>query len=164
MAMITTFIASSLLSRGLGFWWAPFAALAHGFLLRVDRARPECRRLEANPLDPVIITIGLVIVIRGTTAPVRELEPRFPAAFSQSGLVVGHTEIAFSHFDLFIAAAVLLLMGAILVLFRATTLGLRMRASAFHTERCRGCLECGSGGFSPSGGHWPEWLGRWPVC
>ncbi len=61
----------------------------------------------------------------------------FPAAFSQSGLEIGHTKVAFSHFDVFIAVAVLLLMGANLVLFRATTLGLRMRASAFAREVSR---------------------------
>ena len=133
MAMITTFIASSLLNRGLGYWWAFLAALAIGFLLGALVERVLIRPLEGKPeLNPVIVTIGLVIVLEGLAGAVYGNSSRgFPAAFSQSGLVVGHTEIAFSHFDLFIAAAVLLLMAAILVLFRATTLGLRMRASAF---------------------------------
>jgi branched-chain amino acid transport system permease protein len=97
------------------------------------------RPLEGKPeLNPVIVTIGLVIVLEGVAGAVYGNASRgFPAAFSQSGLVVGHTEIAFSHFDVFIAAAVLLLMGATLVLFKATTLGLRMRASAFSREVSR---------------------------
>jgi branched-chain amino acid transport system permease protein len=61
----------------------------------------------------------------------------FPAAFSQSGLKVGNTRIAFSHFDVFILIAVLAVMVATLVLFRFTTLGLRMRASAFAGEIAR---------------------------
>ncbi len=139
MAMITTFIASSLLNRGLGYWWAFLAALAIGFLLGALVERALIRPLEGKPeLNPVIVTIGLVIVLEGLAGAVYGNSSRgFPAAFSQSGLVVGHTEIAFSHFDLFIATAVLLLMGANLVLFRATTLGLRMRASAFAREVSR---------------------------
>jgi branched-chain amino acid transport system permease protein len=139
MAMMTTFIASSFLNRGLGYWWAFLAALAIGFLLGALVERALIRPLEGKPeLNPVIVTIGLVIVLEGLAGAVYGNSSRgFPAAFSQSGLVVGHTEVAFSHFDLFIAAAVLLLMGAILVLFRATTLGLRMRASAFAREVSR---------------------------
>ena len=166
MAMITTFIASSLLNRGLGYWWAFLAALAIGFLLGALVERALIRPLEGKPeLNPVIVTIGLVIVLEGLAGAVYGNSSRgFPAAFSQSGLVVGHTEIAFSHFDLFIATAVLLLMGANLVLFRATTL---RPADARVGLRPRGvddCSECGSGGFSPSGGHSPAWLERWPAC
>src|ERR1019366_9136631 len=61
----------------------------------------------------------------------------FPAAYSQSGLTVGHTKIAFSHFDVFILVAVLVLMTGTLVLFRATSPGLRTRASAFAGEISR---------------------------
>jgi len=43
----------------------------------------------------------------------------------------------FSHFDLFILCAVLAMMLALLVLFRFTALGLRMRASAFSREIAR---------------------------
>jgi branched-chain amino acid transport system permease protein len=139
MAMITTFIASSLLNRGLSYWFAFLAALAIGFVLGALVERVLIRPLEGKPeLNPVIVTIGLVIVLEGVAGAVYGNASRgFPAAFSQSGLVVGHTEIAFSHFDVFIAAAVLLLMGATLVLFKATTLGLRMRASAFSREVSR---------------------------
>ena len=57
--------------------------------------------------------------------------------FRRAGSSLGIRKVAFSHFDVFIAVAVLLLMGANLVLFRATTLGLRMRASAFAREVSR---------------------------
>ncbi|HTT92886.1 MAG TPA: branched-chain amino acid ABC transporter permease [Acidimicrobiales bacterium] len=139
MAMLTTFIASSLLDRGLDYWWAFVIALALGFVLGALVERTLVRPLEGKPeLNPVIITIGLVIVLEGVAGAVYGNSSRgFPAAFSQSGLVVGHTRIAFSHFDVFILVAVLLMMGANLVLFRATTLGLRMRASAFAREVSR---------------------------
>lgn len=139
MAMITTFIASSLLNRGLGYWWAFLMALAIGFLIGAVVERTLIRPLEGKPeLNPVIVTIGLVIVLEGLAGAVYGNSSRgFPAAFSQSGLEVGHTRVAFSHFDVFITVAVLLLMAANLVLFRATTLGLRMRASAFAREVSR---------------------------
>ncbi len=139
MAMITTFVASSLLNRGLGYWWAFLLALVMGFLLGAAVERVLVRPLEGKPeLNPVIVTIGLVIALEGLAGAIYGNSSRgFPAAFSQSGLEFGHTEVAFSHFDVFIAVAVLLLMGANLVLFRATTLGLRMRASAFAREVSR---------------------------
>jgi branched-chain amino acid transport system permease protein len=139
MAMLTTFVASSLLDQGLGYWWAFMTALALGFVLGALVERILIRPLEGKPdLNPVIVTIGLVIVLEGIAGAVYGNSARgFPAAFSQSGLVIGHTRIAFSHFDVFILVAVLLLMAANLVLFRATTLGLRMRASAFGREVSR---------------------------
>jgi branched-chain amino acid transport system permease protein len=139
MAMITTFIASSLLDKGLGYWWAFVVALAIGFVLGALVELVLIRPLEGKPdLNPVIVTIGLLIVLEGVAGAVYGNSSRgFPAAFSQSGLVVGHTRVAFSHFDVFVLVAVLLLMGANLVLFKSTTLGLRMRASAFAREVSR---------------------------
>ena len=139
MGMMTTFIALSLLDQGLSYWWAFVAVLAIGFVMGalIERVliRPFAGKSELNP---VIVTIGLLVVLEGIAGAVYGNSSRgFPAAYSQSGLVVGHTRIAFSHFDVFILVAVLLLMGAMLVLFRATTLGLRMRASAFAREISR---------------------------
>ncbi|HXW81116.1 MAG TPA: branched-chain amino acid ABC transporter permease [Acidimicrobiales bacterium] len=139
MAMITTFIASSLLNKGLGYWWTFVVALGIGFMLGALVERILIRPLEGKPeLNPVIVTIGLLIVLEGIAGAVYGNSSRgFPAAFSQSGLVVGRTRVAFSHFDVFVLVAVILLMSANLVLFRSTTLGLRMRASAFAREVSR---------------------------
>ena len=116
-----------------------------------------------SELNPVIVTIGLLVVLEGLAGTIYGNASRgFPAAFSQSGLTVGSTKIAFSHFDVFILVAVLALMTATLVLFRATTLGLRMRASAFAREISR-LLGVRVGSSSRSGGPWPAWPGRWPA-
>ena len=91
-----------------------------------------------SELNPVIVTIGMLVMLEGIAGVIYGNASRgFPAAFSQSGLTVGHTKIAFSHFDVFILVAVLVLMAATLVLFRYTALGLRMRASAFAGEIAR---------------------------
>jgi branched-chain amino acid transport system permease protein len=139
MGMMTTFIASSLLNRGLGYWWAFLAVLAIGFVFGALVERVLIRPLQGrSELNPVIVTIGLLVVLEGLAGAIYGNASRgFPPAYSQSGLTIGHTKIAFSHFDVFILVAVLVLMVATLVLFRATTLGLRMRASAFAGEISR---------------------------
>jgi branched-chain amino acid transport system permease protein len=139
MAMMTTFIAFSLLNHGLGYWWTFVLVLAIGFVFGALVERVLIRPLQGkSELNPVIVTIGLLVVLEGIAGAIYGNASRgFPAAFSQSGLVVGHSKIAFSHFDVFIVVAVLVLMGANLVLFRATSLGLRMRASAFAGEIAR---------------------------
>jgi branched-chain amino acid transport system permease protein len=137
--MLTTFIAFSLLSRGLGYWWAFVLVLVVGFAIGAASERILIRPLQGkSELNPVIVTIGLLVVFEGLAGAIYGNASRgFPAAFSQSGLRVGNTTIAFSHFDVFIVVAVLLLMTGTLVLFRFSTLGLRMRASAFSREIAR---------------------------
>jgi branched-chain amino acid transport system permease protein len=137
--MLTTFIAFSLLSRGWGYWWAFVVVLLIGFAIGAATQRILIRPLVGrSELHPVTVTIGLLVVFEGLVGAIYGNASRgFPAAFSQSGLRVGHTTIAFSHFDVFILIAVLALMAATLVLFRFTSLGLRMRASAFSREISR---------------------------
>ncbi|HUC36630.1 MAG TPA: branched-chain amino acid ABC transporter permease [Acidimicrobiales bacterium] len=139
MGMFTTFIAFSLLDRGIGYWEAFAAALGIGLVLGALVQRVLIRPLQGKPeLNPVIVTIGLLVVLEGLAGSIWGNSAKgFPPAFSQTGLTVGHTKIAFSHFDLFILGAVLTLMIATLLLFRGTSLGLRMRASAFEPEVAR---------------------------
>jgi branched-chain amino acid transport system permease protein len=139
MGMMTTFIASSLLNQGLGYWWMFVCVLVIGFIFGATVERVLIRPLQGkSELNPVIVSIGLLIVLEGIAGAIYGNASRgFPAAYSQSGLTVGHTKIAFSHFDVFILLAVLVLMGGTLLLFRATSLGLRMRASAFAGDVAR---------------------------
>lgn len=137
--MLTTFIAFSLLGRGFGYWWAFLLVLVIGFAIGAATERILIRPLHGkSELNPVIVTIGLLVVFEGLAGAIYGNASRgFPAAFSQRGLRVGTTAISFSHFDLFILCVVLGVMFATLVLFRYTTLGLRMRASAFARETAR---------------------------
>jgi branched-chain amino acid transport system permease protein len=137
--MMTTFIASSLLASNVGYWWAFAIVLVIGFVMGSMSERILIRPLHGkSELNPVIVTIGLLVVLEGLAGAIYGNASRgFPAAFSQSGLKFGHTQIAFSHFDVFILVAVLVVMLATLALFRFTALGLRMRASAFAGEIAR---------------------------
>ncbi|HVA02163.1 MAG TPA: branched-chain amino acid ABC transporter permease [Acidimicrobiales bacterium] len=139
MGMLTTFIAFSLLDKGLGYWEAFVAALAIGFVLGVVVERVLIRPLHGKPeINPVIVTIGLLVVLEGLAGSIWGNSSRgFPPAFSQTGLRIGSTRLDFSHLDLFIVGAVVAVMLLTLVLFRGTNLGLRMRASAFAPEIAR---------------------------
>ena len=139
MGMFTTFIAFSLLDRGVGYWPAFVAALAAGAVLGATVERTLIRPLQGKPaLNPVIVTIGLLVVLEGVAGSIWGNVARgFPAAFSQRGLVIGRTRVAFSHFDVFLVCAVVVLVVAIVALFRWTALGLRMRAAAFSPEVSR---------------------------
>lgn len=139
MGMFTTFIAFSLLTDGIGYWQAFFATLVIGFLFGAVVERVLIRPLQGRPaLNPVIVTIGLLVVLEGLAGSIWGNVARgFPAAFSQSGLVIGTTRIAFSHFDVFLVCAVAVLVVGVVALFRCTDLGLRMRAAAFSPEVSR---------------------------
>jgi branched-chain amino acid transport system permease protein len=139
MGMTTTFIASTFIGHGLGYWWAFVLALAAGFVMGIAVERVLIRPLQGrSELNPVIVTIGLLVVLEGIAGAIYGNSSHgFEAAFSQKGIEIGHTRLAFSHFDLFILVAVILLMSGTLVLFRATSLGLRMKAAAFSAEVSR---------------------------
>lgn len=139
MGMMTTFVAYSLFTKGVGYWPAFVAALAAGFVLGGVVERVLIRPLQGRPaLNPVIVTTGLLVVLEGVAGSIWGVTSRgFPAAFSQSGLRIAGTRVAFSRFDLFVVGAVLVLVAGMIALFRWTDVGLRMRAAAFGPEVAR---------------------------
>ena len=139
MAMFTTFLAYTLLEHGIGYWPAFVATLAIGFVFGGLVERTLMRPLQGkSPLNAVIVTIGLLVVLEGSAGSIWGNTSRgFPAAFSQQGLAIGTTRVAFSTFDVFTVGAVVVLVAAIVALFRWTNLGLRMRAGAFAPEVAR---------------------------
>ncbi|MHB1987611.1 MAG: branched-chain amino acid ABC transporter permease [Acidimicrobiales bacterium] len=139
LATLTTYIAVSLLDRSINYWVAFAVALIAGLVIGALTERVFIRPLYGKPeLNPVVVSIGLLILVESLVGAIWGSGDRgFYPAFSQIGLVVGHTQLEFSHFDVFVLASVLVLMTAMLVLFRWTNLGLRMRASAFAPEVAR---------------------------
>ena len=108
-------------------------ALAVGFVLGGVAERVLIRRVEGGPpLNAVIVTIGLLILLQAIAGMIWSATPRsFPPAFSIRGYHVGSHTYLFGPFDVFTVLAVLGMATALLVLFRFTDLGLMMRASAF---------------------------------
>ncbi|MHB2023924.1 MAG: branched-chain amino acid ABC transporter permease [Mycobacteriales bacterium] len=139
MAMLTTYIAVTLLDRQVNYWVAFAVALASGLVLGVVVERVLMRPLRGKPaLNHVIVTVGLLIVLEAAAGAIWGGQFRsFQAAFSQRGLTVGRTEFAFSRFDVFTLASVATVLIALVALFQRTGIGLRMRAAAFAPEVAR---------------------------
>lgn len=139
MAMLTTYIAATLIDHGAGYWEALVVALVAGLVMGAVVERVVVRRVENKPpLNAVIVTLGLLILIEAIAAMEWKAKFRsYPAHFSVVGIHAGGRRIALSPFDLYVIGAVLVVMAVLLVLFKWTSLGLRMRASAFEPEVAR---------------------------
>jgi branched-chain amino acid transport system permease protein len=139
MLMITTFIASAVIGSNGSYWVAFFVAIFAGLLMGALVERIVVRPIEnAPPLNAVILTLGLYTLLVAVAGMIWGNTPRsYPAAFSLRGYRVGHTNLAFAPNDLFIVLVVIALAALLALLFRGTTLGLRMRASAFEPEVAR---------------------------
>jgi branched-chain amino acid transport system permease protein len=139
MAMFTTFIAIEVIYRTHNYWAGFVVALAAGLVLgaacELTVIRPT---LGKPPLNSVIVTIGLLILLEGLAGILFGGGYRsFPPAFSITGLKVGRTALGVSRFDVFVVAAVLVTTLLLALLFRFTTAGLRMRAAAFNATIAR---------------------------
>ena len=139
MLMVTTFIASALLSAGAEYWIAFTVALVSGLVFGALVERLLMRHLVgAPPLNAVIVAFGLLILLEAAAGMIWGNTPRsFPPAFSIRGYSVGGTRLLFAPNDTFIVLAVLASALLLALLFRRTTLGLRMRATAFAPEVAR---------------------------
>ena len=139
MAMVTTFIALRIIEAGHSYWLAFGAALLAGLVLGAVVERVLIRPVEGKAeINAVILTLGLFIVLHALASVIFGNRYRsFPAAFGIRGLEVGDTTIALTGFDIFTIVAVLAVMGLLVLLFRFTDLGLRMRAAAFNQEVAR---------------------------
>jgi branched-chain amino acid transport system permease protein len=139
MLMITTFIASAVINK-TGSYPVGFAvALASGLIFGAIVERLLIRPVEsAPPLNAVIVTLGLYTLLVAIAGMIWGNSPRaFPAAFSLRGYKVGGTTLLFTPNDTFIVLVVVAVAVLLALLFRATSLGLQMRASAFAPEVAR---------------------------
>jgi branched-chain amino acid transport system permease protein len=139
MAMITTYIAIEVIYH-TGSYWAGFVvALVAGMLLgavcQLTIIRPT---MNKPPLNGVIVTIGLLVLLEGLAGIFFGGQFRsFPTAFSVTGLRVGGTPLGVSRYDIFVAVAVLVATLVLALAFRYTSAGLRMRAAAFNATIAR---------------------------
>jgi branched-chain amino acid transport system permease protein len=139
MAMFTSYVALIVINHTgnywLGFAVALVAGLALGAVLELTVIRPA---VSKPPLNLVIVTIGLLIFIEGLAGIIYGGSFRsLPPAFSIGGLSIGSVALGITRNDLFTAAAVLTAALILAVLFRFTSVGLRMRAAAFNPRVAR---------------------------
>jgi branched-chain amino acid transport system permease protein len=136
MLMITTYIASAVINSTGSYVIGFIVALASGLVLGGVTERVLIRPVEnAPPLNAVIVALGLYTFMIAVAGMIWGNTPRsFPAAFSIRGYDVGGTHVLFAPNDTFIVLVVIAVALGLAGLFRATSLGLQMRAAAFKPE------------------------------
>jgi branched-chain amino acid transport system permease protein len=133
MAMFSTYVALVVTNHTGNYWLGFAAALASGLVLGAVLERVVVRPVENKPpLNAVIVTIGLLILIEGVAGIIYGGQFRsFPPAFSVTGIKAGSFALGVSRFDVFTAVAVLAAALLLAAVFKYTAVGLRMRATAF---------------------------------
>jgi branched-chain amino acid transport system permease protein len=139
MAMVTTFVALTVIEAGASWWLGLAAALLSGLVLGAVLERTVVRPVQGgSQINAVILTLGLFIVLHALAAVVFGNRYRsFPAPFGIRGLEIGDRTVALTPTGVFTILAVLVTMALLVALFRFTDLGLRMRAAAFNNEVAR---------------------------
>jgi branched-chain amino acid transport system permease protein len=136
MLMFTTFLAWTVVQHGGSYWLALAVALASGLVLGGVIERLLIRRVEGGPpLNAVITTLGLLILLQAAAGMIWGGTPHsYPPAFTIRGFT---RDLLLSPSDLFVIGAVAIVAIALLLLFRRTDVGLKMRAAAFAPEVAR---------------------------
>src|SRR5579884_1599376 len=91
MAMFSTYIAATIIEHGGNYVEALLVALAFGFVSGALVERLLVRPVENKPpLNAVIVTLGLLILVEAAAAMIWGDSVRsYPAHFSQTGIKVG---------------------------------------------------------------------------
>jgi branched-chain amino acid transport system permease protein len=133
MAMFSAYVALIVINHTGNYWLGFAAALASGLVLGAVLERVVVRPVESKPpLNAVIVTIGLLILIEGVAGIIYGGQFRsFAPAFSVTGIKIGSFGLGVSRFDVFTAVAVLAAALLLAAIFKYTAVGLRLRATAF---------------------------------
>ena len=137
MAMFATFIAFTLISRGMNYWIAFPVTLVLAFAGGILVQRVVIRPVERAPiLTLVIITLGLATLINGLAGFLFGYVPRsFPSPFSAQTVDVLGVFISYRDVGVIAVSGVVLLL--MYLLLQKTTVGLTLRAAAHHPEASR---------------------------
>ncbi|HEV2032975.1 MAG TPA: branched-chain amino acid ABC transporter permease [Candidatus Dormibacteraeota bacterium] len=137
MAMLATFIAFTLIDRGVNYWIAFPVTLVIAFVGGVAIQRIVIRPVERAPvLTLVIVTLGLTALANGLAGFIFGYLPRaFPSPFSV--VTINLLGVFVSYQDLGVIAVSGVVLLAIYLLLQRTTVGLTLRAAAHHPEASR---------------------------
>ena len=137
MAMMATFVAFTLISRGVNYWIALPVTLVIAFAGGIAIQRVVIRPVERAPLlTLVIITLGLATLLNGLAGALFGYVPRsFPSPFSVQTVDILGAFVSYRDLGVIAVSGVVLL--AIYLLLQRTTVGLTLRAAAHHPEASR---------------------------
>ena len=137
MAMLATFLAFTLIDRGMSFWIALPITILVAFAGGIVIQRVVIRPVERAPvLTLVIVTLGLATLINGLAGFFFGYLPRsFPSPFSVQTVNIFGAAASYQDLGVIGVSAVVLVL--VYLLLQRTTLGLAMRAAAHHPEASR---------------------------
>ncbi|MBA2474870.1 MAG: branched-chain amino acid ABC transporter permease [Actinobacteria bacterium] len=137
MATFATYIAWTLIDRGMSYWPAFVLTLLVAFVGGVAVERVVIRPVERAPvLTVVMVTIGLLVLVNGAMAWLWSPEVKsFPSPFPSRAIDVGG--VAISLQDLGILGMTLVTLTLLYLFFRFTKVGLALRAAAVNPESSR---------------------------
>jgi branched-chain amino acid transport system permease protein len=138
MAVATAYAGYSVASATGSYWLGFAVAIVGGLLLGAAVERVVMRFVDhSSPLNGVVVALGLVLLIQAVLGMIygNEFRPA-QAPFSRDAFTVGGIALL-SRFDLFVFAAVFVVVGLLVLLFTKTAVGLRMRAAAFAPDVSR---------------------------
>ena len=137
MATFTTFIAWSLMNRGLSYWPAFVLTLGIAFVGGVGVERVLIRPVERRPeIVIVIVTIGLLIALNGLTGWIWGPEVKaFDSPFPNRTIDVAGVAVSIQDIGTFCVCLATVLL--VWLFFRFTTVGLAMRAVAVNPDSSR---------------------------
>lgn len=136
MAMFSTFISWQLLQYGLPYWAAFFLTIAISFIGGMLIQRIILRPVEKAPiLTNVIVFIGLLVIFNALAGWIWEHTVKsFPSPFPSDAW---YATSFFSAHDIGSVAVTLLMLVALFLFFRFTSVGLAMRAAAQNPDSAR---------------------------
>jgi len=129
LAMFCTYIAWSLIDRGMPYWAAFFITVCGAFVLGVLIERVIVRPVENAPvLSVVVVFIGLLVILNSVAGWIFTYTIKtFPSPFPEKP-ILGITY--FSPHELGAVGVTLVVLALLYAFFRFTPLGLAMRAAA----------------------------------
>jgi branched-chain amino acid transport system permease protein len=130
MAMFSTFLTWGMTNAGVSLPLAILAALALSFGGGALIERIVIRPVEGrNPLTLVIVTLGLFVLINNGAGWIWGFSNRgFPSMFPDGTVGLGAVRLSIE--SLGIVGVLLVVVGALFLLFQRTRVGLAMRAAA----------------------------------
>jgi len=134
MAMFATFLAFTLIGRGMDYWIALPLTIAIAFVGGIVIQRVVIRPVERAPvLTLVIVTLGLATLINGLAGFFFGYLPRsFPSPFSVQTVDIFGAAASWQDLGVIAVSGVVLVL--VFLMLQRTTVGLAMRAAAHNPE------------------------------
>lgn len=134
MAVISTYLAWTLVDKGLPVWAAIIVTIVVSMIGGALVERVIMRRFEGGEaLVPIVVTVGLLICINGLVSLIwGTVLKQFPSPFPKGGLSLGQGRISYGTIGTIVTLGVVVVL--LQLLFQRTRLGLAFRSVAANPE------------------------------